>query len=360
MKIIEATYYQAKVPFKQPIKTSYATLTHKSFDLLVLTDEDGYQGLGELSALSHPDYLAEFLAQERFVLQKYLLPQVLHNQNWDFSWIKGHNFAKATLDQCLWDLKAKRQHVSLNQLLKNPQPTIEIGASLGIFPTQQAMMTAVETLYQQGYRRFKFKVSPNLNWQWFKQLKQSFPQITLWADANGSFVKATPQQILALDEVGFALIEQPLASDDLIEHAKLQTKLNTPLCLDESLCSLADLAVAQALGSCQVINLKLGRVGGLTLALELVEFCQQHNLAPWVGAMYETGVGRAFNWHFASQACFTLVGDLAVSRSYLADDIIVENFTLNEGCLKLPTDPGCGVKLDFEKLKFYSSQISHY
>ena len=360
MKIVAATYYQVRIPLKKPMITSYAKMTDKEFDLLILTDEAGYQGIGELSALSHPDYLAEFLVQERLVIQKYLLPQVLKQQNWDFSWLKGHHFAKATLEQCLFDLQAKRQQVSLRYLLNHPKDKLEVGVSLGIFTDQITLNKKVADLYAQGYRRFKFKVQPGLPWQWFKELKQTFPMITLWADANGAFKHATDAAVLALDEVGFALLEQPFGSDDFVRHASLQAKLQTPVCLDESLTSLAQLKTAHALGSCRVVNLKLGRVGGFKEGLRVLQYCQANNLQAWVGGMYESGVGRAFNWQFASQACFKLAGDLAPTQTYLSDDIINEKFVVTDGQITLPDTPGCGVSLDLAKLNYYSQALTQF
>lgn len=357
MKIVAAKYYQAQIPFKNPIVTSYARLEQKNFDILVLTDELGNQGYGELSALSHPDYLSEFLVQERYVLQKYLLNQVLEKQDFNFDWVQGHFFAKATLDQCLWDLRAKRQKVALSCLFTKQRDKLELGVSLGMFANKEELLKHVYEFYQQGYRRFKFKLSPQYPKQWLLAVREKFSDVVLLADANGSF-SSQQDKLLNYDDIGLSLIEQPFTRTDFLSHAKFQAKMQTPICLDESILTLDDLKVAQALGSCRAVNLKIGRVGGITQALRLNAYCQENNLLTWVGGMYETGVGRAFNWHFSTQTTPGLPGDLTPPQSYLKDDIIQENFDITNGQLKLPCAIGCGVSLDLAKLNYYSYKIN--
>ncbi|EOT38093.1 o-succinylbenzoate synthase [Enterococcus columbae] len=359
MRICRVDYYQVKLPFKKAVQTSYGKLTAKYADILVLVNEDGQIGIGELTALPHPDYVEEYLLGERQILQHYLLPWLLAKE-WvtldafclEMTKIRGHLMAKAAIEMALFDLAAKLAEKSVAAYLPNAQPSLAVGISLGIEPDLAKLMDQVDQAIAQGYQRIKLKIKPGYDYQALAQIRQAYPEVCLMADANSAY-QSQAASLKALDELSLAMIEQPLAVDDFVAHAKLQAQLKTPICLDENVRSLADLQTIVALGSAQVINLKLPRVGGLLAAKKMLNFCQQHDLKVWMGGMYETGVGRAFHLHFAAQTCFDFPTDLASFDHYFVEDIVTKPMQLHAGKISVPTGLGIGVVLDKQKVNKY-------
>ena len=351
MKISNITLYHIQIPFKQAIQTSYGQLTHKECVVLTLQSDQGLVGLGELTALPHPDYVQEFLAGELLVLKRYLLPLLANQDLTPQSFmrkaakIRGHQMAKAAIEMALWDLYAKVQEKSIRAFLPPTLSTAPVGISLGIQSSPQDLLAKVDQAVSQGYRRVKVKIAPDKDYDYLAPIRQKYPNLCLMADANASYTLAQTAAIKRLDELDLAMLEQPLRVSDFVEHAKLQAQLSTPICLDENICQMDDLKTMIALHSGQVMNLKLPRVGGLMTALEMLAYAQAHQVKVWVGGMYEAGIARAFHLHFASIKGLDFPADLSATQHYFEQDVITQSFVVENGEIKVPKGVGIGVEL---------------
>ncbi|MGK0550892.1 o-succinylbenzoate synthase [Enterococcus faecalis] len=362
MKIEKVEVYQVRLPLKSPFITSYGRLDEKAFDLFILTDELGNQGFGELVPFEQPDYVEETLATARLIINEHLLPLVAEqtiNHPREvatiFAQVKGNWMAKAALETALWDLYAKREGKSLKEFFNEVRPQIPVGISLGIQTDLTLLLAQVQAAVAQGYQRVKIKIQPGYDLEPVAVIRQQFPQLPLMVDANSAYSLADLDHLQRLDAFHLTMIEQPFAAADFLNHAYLQQKMQTRICLDENIRSVADCQLAVALGSCRSINLKIPRVGGISAALEILKYCQSHDLLVWLGGMFESGVGRALNLQFASQAAFTFPGDLSASERYYYQDVITEPFQLENGQIKVPTGLGIGVSLDQEALEKYGT-----
>lgn len=356
MKISNITLYHVQIPFKQAIQTSYGQLTHKECVVLTLQSDQGVVGLGELTALPHPDYVQEFLAGELLVLKRYLLPLLANQDLTPQSFmrkaakIRGHQMAKAAIEMALWDLYAKVQEKSIRAFLPPTLSTAPVGISLGIQSSPQALLAKVDQAVSKGYQRVKVKIAPNKDYDYLAPIRQRYPNLCLMADANASYTLAQTTTFKRLDELGLAMIEQPLRVSDFVEHAKLQAQLSTPICLDENICQMDDLKTMTALHSGQVMNLKLPRVGGLIPALDMLAYAQAHQVKVWLGGMYEVGIARAFHLHFASIKGLDFPADLSATQHYFEQDVITQSFVVENGEIKVPKGLGIGVELDRQVL----------
>lgn len=356
MKISNITLYHIQIPFKQAIQTSYGQLTHKECVVLTLQSDQGLVGLGELTALPHPDYVQEFLAGELLVLKRYLIPLLADQDLTPQSFIqkaakiRGHQMAKAAIEMALWDLYAKLQDKSIRAFLPPTLSTAPVGISFGIQNSPQALLSKIDQAVLQGYQRVKVKIAPGKDYDYLAPIRQKYPNLCLMADANASYPLAQTATIKQLDELDLAMIEQPLSVSDFVEHAKLQAQLSTPICLDENICQMDDLKTMIALHSGQVMNLKLPRVGGLMPALEMLAYAQAHQVKVWVGGMYEAGIARAFHLHFASIKGLDFPADLSATERYFEQDIISQSFVVEKGEIKVPKGLGIGVELDQQVL----------
>lgn len=358
MKLTKIESYHLQLPLVTPFETSYGKLTQKAFDLIIVTDEQGNQGYGELLPFEQPDYLEETLATARLILEAHLIPLIINREighpdeihTW-LSPVRGNEMAKASLETAIWDLYAKREGQSLSHYLKNPRSHLPVGISLGIETNLTKLSEQVANALEAGYQRVKLKIKPGYDYAPIKHLRQQFPNLNLMVDANSAYTLADIPDLKKLDEYHLAMIEQPFAVNDLLDHRYLQERIQTPVCLDENIRSLKDCQLAHHLDSCRSINLKISRVGGLTEALKIVDYCQRHQLLVWMGGMFESGVGRALNLHFASQASMTFPGDLSASDRYFHEDIITAPFQLVDGLMTVPKGLGIGIELDREQLQ---------
>lgn len=356
MKISNITLYHIQIPFKQAIQTSYGQLTHKECVVLTLQSDQGLVGLGELTALPHPDYVQEFLAGELLVLKRYLIPLLADQDLTPQSFmqkaakIRGHQMAKAAIEMALWDLYAKLQEKSLSYFLPPTLSAAPVGISLGIQSSPQDLLAKVDQAVSQGYQRVKVKIAPGKDYDYLAPIRQKYPNLCLMADANASYPLAQTTTFKRLDELDLAMIEQPLSVSDFVEHAKLQAQLSTPICLDENICQVDDLKTMIALGSGRVMNLKLPRVGGLIPALEMLAYAKNHQVQVWLGGMYEAGIARAFHLHFASIKGLDFPADLSATQHYFEQDVITQSFVVENGGIKVPKGLGIGVELDQQVL----------
>lgn len=358
MRIARAELRLIELTLAQPFETSFGREETRPA-LIVALYGDGAVGWGECVASSGPWYSYETVRTAWHVLEEFLIPRVLDQEIdgpralWArLSPIRGHNMAKAALDAALWDLQAKLKGLSLARLLGGSREKIESGVSIGIQESIPKLLQEIEVRLDQGYPRIKLKIKPRWDLEVLEAVREQFPAIKLQVDANAAYSITDLPLLSQLDRFGLLMVEQPFAYDDLVDHAALQREMATPICLDESIPSLNAARAALTLGSCKIINIKPGRVGGLTQAVAIHDYCREHGVAVWCGGMLETGIGRAHNVALASLPGFTLPNDISASKRYWEEDIIEPEFELNkDGTISVPQGPGIGVEVRRDRLE---------
>jgi O-succinylbenzoate synthase len=261
--------------------------------------------------------------------------------------VRGHRMAKAAIETACWDLEAKRAGVPLWRHLGGVHREISCGVSIGIQDCPQDLLEQIEKELDDGYQRIKIKIKPGWDIDIVRRVRERFPDIGLMGDANSAYSLADVDLFKALDEFNLMMIEQPLAHDDMFDHAQLQKQIKTAVCLDESIKTPADARHAIDLGSCRIINLKLGRVGGHAQARRLECITRENRIPVWCGGMLESGIGRAHNIAMATLAGFTLPGDVSASARYWHEDIIDPPVTVSpQGTIKAPDNPGIGFEVN--------------
>lgn len=367
MRIEAVQLVLIELRLKAPFEASVGVLDRRKL-VLVKVEGDGFYGWGEASPLNEPTYNYETTETAWLILADYLVPRVLGKQVAHpsqvrdlYAPIRGHNFAKAGLENAVWDWFARAQGVPLHRLLGGDKERIGVGVSIGIQPSPTDLVRVVERFVSQGYQRMKIKIKPGRDLPDLTAVRRAFPNLPIMADANSAYTLDDIPIFQAMDEVGLTMYEQPLAWDDIVDHARLQRAVRTPVCLDESVHSPEDARKALELGSCRVINIKVGRVGGHQAAREIHDLMQAQGLPVWCGGMLESGVGRAHNIHMTTLPGFTLPGDTSASDRYFHEDIVDEPAVLNpEGTLTVPTRPGIGVEVLEERLEKYTRRVQRY
>jgi O-succinylbenzoate synthase len=357
MKIESVTLYQVQMPLLAPFTTSFGTELDRPCVIVEVT-AGAEHGYGECVAMSGPWYSYETVGTALHVLREWLVPRLLSIEVAEpedvselFASIRGHNMAKAGLEMACWDLFARVRGVPLATLLGGTRDRVAVGVSVGIEPTPEALLNTVDRFLGNGYGRIKLKIEPGRDVAWVRPVRERYQDILLQVDANSAYTLNDAPIFEAMDDMNLLLIEQPLDADDIIDHVALQRRLKTPICLDESIHSPADARHALDLGSCGVINIKAGRVGGLRRSREIHDLCRSRDIPVWCGGMLETNIGRAHNVALASLPGFSLPGDISASARYYARDIAAPGFELNaDSTLTVPTGPGIGVELDREAL----------
>ena len=345
------------LPLVSPFTTSFGTQVERRA-LLVELHAQGMVGFGECAAGIDPGYSSETYRTAMEALRRHVLPSILGRpaapvaqqaQRW--SWVRGHLMAKAAVEMALLDLSGRMAGLSLKEILGGEKERIPSGVSIGIQPSLDATLSAIERYLAQGYQRIKLKCKPGYDIQLAAAVRQRFPDTPVMLDANSAYSLDDAPRLRELDQFHLMMIEQPLGHDDLIDHGALQEQIETPICLDESVESLADLRAALRLGSGRILNIKLGRVGGLLPARQIHDRCLAAGWPVWCGGMLETGIGRAANLALASLPGFTLPGDTSASDRYFTEDLLTEPFTLAaDGTLPVPSGPGLGVEVDPQRL----------
>jgi o-succinylbenzoate synthase len=340
-----------RLPFRSPFVTSYAVETEK-VAVLATVWSDGVAGYGEGVMDPLPIFREESIPGALSLLRQALIPAILgieldHPDSLETCWSKwrGNPMAKATLELAVWDCFARTKDIPLWQLIGGHGQPIPVGASLGLAETS-VTVNSVGRHLEQGYRRIKLKVMPGNDISLLTAVRSEYPEAHLTVDANSAYTLADTDHLRAFDAFNLAYIEQPLHWDDLVEHAALAQQLTTPLCLDESITSDRRVAAALELNAAQVINLKVGRVGGLSETLRIHQRCTAANVPMWCGGMLETGIGRALNIHLATLPGFTMPGDTASASRTYARDVTVQQLEAANGMMPVPGGPGIGVELD--------------
>lgn len=344
---------EVHLPLAAPFRASTGDRSERRI-LLLRVEADGRVGWSECVALEDPGYTGETTDTAWHVLTRYLLPEV-PGLDVDppagilepLSWVRDHPMAKAAVEMAAWDLSARLRGISLSERLGGGGGEIPVGVSVGFHDTTEELLQTVEAHLERGYHRVKVKIGPGRDVGPLGAIREHLgSDVDLLADANGAYGPGDIPHLRELDAFELVLLEQPFPPADLLSHARLREALRTPVCLDESLESLSDVETALALGACDVVNLKPGRVGGLAEARRIHDLCRDRGIPLWCGGMLESGVGRAHNLALASLPGFTLPGDLSESARYWKRDLIDPPFVLEGGCLRVPDGPGIGVAPD--------------
>ena len=318
--------------------------------VLVEANVDGVTGWGECVAGETPSYSPETTDTAWHILRDHLWPLVKGrefgsaSEVWDLlAHVRGHNMAKASLEAAVWDAEAKQKAVPLSKLIGGTREEIASGVSVGIKESLDDLVAAVKKELAAGYQRIKIKIKPGKDLAPVQRLRQDFPRIKLMVDANSAYTLEDWPLLKQLEGFYLMMIEQPLGWDDLYSHVELQKKFDTPICLDECIHTEEQARAAIELGACKIINIKLGRVGGFTVARRIHDLCQQHGIPVWCGGMLESGIGRAHNIALSTLPNFTLPGDVSASKRYWEEDIIDPEVVVSpQGTIRVPTAPGIG------------------
>lgn len=367
MKITDITIRHLQMELKNPFTTSFGTFTTKDFLLLEAKDEAGTIGWGESVAFHAPWYNEETLKTNWHMLEDFLIPLILNKeiQHPDevseiFAPIRKNNMAKSTIEGAVWDIYAQQSNQSLAQALGGTKDKIEVGISIGIQSSIEKLVAVVDGFVKEGYKRIKVKIKPGWDVEVMRTLREKFPNTAIMADANSAYRLEDVDLLKQLDPFDLMMIEQPLASDDIIDHAQLQKQLKTPICLDESIHSLEDARKAVELGSTKIINIKIGRVGGLTEAKKIHDYCEANGIPVWCGGMLESGIGRAHNIALTTLSNFILPGDTAGSNRYWEKDIILPEVIATDGYINVPQTPGIGYQINKKAIQQFTVATKRY
>ena len=329
-----------RLPLLRPFTTSFGTSTVKDA-ILVRAIGDAAEGWGECVAMETPLYSGEWNDGAWMILRDHLAPAALAGSD---AGIRGHPMAAAALEAAAFDLRLRREGVSLTKHLGGVRDRVACGVSVGLEEDIDRLVSLVAGFVQAGYQRVKLKIEPGRDVEVVRAVREAFPDVPLTVDANGAYTLEDWKVFESLDGFGLGYVEQPLREDDLVGHARLQERIATPICLDETITSEAVARGAIEIGACRIINVKIGRVGGLAESKRIHDWAVRAGVPLWCGGMLETGIGRAANVALASLPGFTLPGDTSASGRYFRRDL-TRPFEVNgEGTMEVPTGPGIGVE----------------
>lgn len=340
------------LPLVSPFTTSFGTETVREVIVVRALTTDG-DGWGEIVTGADPLYSSEYTQGAWDVAQRFLIPALLDRRILSPSDVaavlgpfKGHRMVKAGLELAVLDAALRRDGTPLGAHLGAVRDRVPSGVSVGIQRDPSALVDAVHGYLDEGYVRIKIKIKPGRDVADTAAVRDAFGAIPLQVDANSAYTLADADILAELDRFDLLLIEQPLQEDDLVDHATLARRLATPVCLDESIVSAKAAADALALGSCRIINIKAGRVGGYLEAVRIHDLARDAGVPVWCGGMLETGIGRAANAALAALPGFTLPGDVSASARFYTRDIVTEPAVLEDGHVRVPTGAGLGVDVD--------------
>ena len=358
MKIEALTLREIHMPLVHFFETSFGR-TYSRHILLVTLHSEGINGWGECVAGEDPFYSPEWIETAWPTIKRYLGPAILGQRLASaadcllpFSQVRGHQMAKAAVENALWDVEAKQKKLPLWKLLGGKRREIPCGVSIGIQDSIEQLLEKVETELAAGYRRIKIKVKPGWDLNVLERIRNRWPDILLSCDANSAYRLEDLEHLRRFDQCNLLMIEQPLWSDDIYYHARLQRELKTPICLDESIRHARDAAAAVETGACRILNIKVGRVGGFSEAKKVHDICQKHNIPVWCGGMLESGIGRAHNIALSTLENFRLPGDVSSSKRYWKEDIIEPEVKVSaQGYLSVSDAPGTGYQVREELIE---------
>ncbi|MGG3693118.1 o-succinylbenzoate synthase [Heyndrickxia ginsengihumi] len=366
MKIQHVHLSIIKMPLKSPFANALETVTERESIILEVIDHDGVAGYGEVVAFSTPWYTEETVKTCYHLLKDVLIPIVLDRAiehpkeiSERFQAVRGNPMAKAGIETAIWDLYAKRKNLPLWKLIGGTRESVLSGVVVGTHDSKSAL-NQIEQFMLEGYERVKVKIKPGHDYDFLQLIRTHYPYLSLMADANSSYTLNDLPLLKSLDRFNLLMIEQPLAVDDIVEHAALQKQMQTPICLDESIVTYHDAESAIRLRSMGVLNIKIGRVGGLWNAIQLHNLCLKHSIPVWCGGMIEFGISRAFNIALATLEGFTIPGDISSSNRFWEKDIITPEVHVRKGKIQAPMQAGIGFNINKQQLiaaTIYSEKI---
>jgi O-succinylbenzoate synthase len=367
MRIDRIELRHTKMELVSPFETSLGVELFEEH-IIVRVDAGGVTGWGECVVEPTPSYSYETLVTAWHVLRDFLIPALLGKdcQTIDDAlaktgWVRGHRMARAGLEAALSDAFAKAKGISLSQFLGGTRKRINVGVSVGLQASPERLVEVVGEYLNDGYKRIKIKIAPGRDLELVKAVRKAFPDIQLQVDANSAYTLKDIIMLRTLDEFNLQLIEQPLGYDDIYDHSILARELKTPICLDESIYNVSDTKAAVELGSCRIINIKPGRVGGYTESIRIHDFCASKNIPVWHGGMDESGIGRAGNVALASLPNFVLPGDISANKRYYKEDIVEPVFEVGpESTIAVPTKPGIGVEVLTNRLAKVTAKCEEF
>lgn len=367
MRIETITLRELKMRLKAPFETS-SEITWDRRVLLLEVRSDGFRGWGEITAAEDPFYNAETTDTAWHITKDFIVPCLIGKQISSaseipalLSTIRGHEMAKAGVENALWDIEAQQKNLPLSKLLGGNRQEIACGVSIGIQPSIRELLPKIERELQAGYQRIKLKIKPGKDLEVISAVRREFPKITLTVDANSAYQLEDLALLKQFDQYELLMIEQPLAWDDIYQHCLLQAELRTSICLDECIHSPYHAEAAIKLGACRIINVKLGRVGGHTRAKQVHDVCRQNSIPVWCGGMLESGVGRAHNIAMSALPGFVLPGDVSASQRYWDEDIIEPEVEVGRaGTIRVPDKPGLGYRIRTDKVNSLTVRQEHW
>jgi O-succinylbenzoate synthase len=359
MKLERIELREIELPLKWPFETSFGRTTRRRIVIVRIFEESGACGYGECTAGEEPFYNHETVDTAWIIIVNHVGPMLAGARieradqvNEALGPIRGNRMAKGAVEAAIWDLEAKLAGQPLWRHIGGTRDEIACGVSIGLQLTTRALVEKVTHEVEAGYQRIKIKIKPGQDLKLAEAVRARFPDIRLSVDANSAYSLADADLLKQLDQYNLMMMEQPLAPGDLLDHAKLQREINTPICLDESILTMADARHAHELGSCRIVNVKLGRVGGHAEARAIQRFCSGQGIPVWCGGMLEGGVGRAHNIAMSTLEGFTLPGDVSASARYWEEDIIQPPVTVSpRGTITAPAGPGIGYEVDEQRVE---------
>lgn len=358
MKIKSIELIEINLPLVHFFETSFGRTYERRIILTQVADESGAEGWGEVTSGETPSYNEEWTDSAWVTLEKILAPMIIGKEVesaaeiWNvMRRVRGNRMAKAAIETACWDLEAKKSNTPLWRHLGGVNQEIACGVSIGIQDSLGQLFEKIQTELDAGYQRIKIKIAPHWDYEVIRQVREKFGDILLMGDANSAYTLADIDLFKRLDEFDLMMLEQPLSYDDIIDHAKLQREIKTPICLDEPIKSPDDARKAIELKSGKIINLKNGRVGGHLQSIEIEKICRENNVPVWCGGMLESGIGRAHNIAISTLAGYTLPGDVSASKRYWAEDIIEPAVEVTaSGTIIAPEAPGIGFEVKTERI----------
>jgi O-succinylbenzoate synthase len=351
------------IPLVRPFRTSLGESTEKVC-ILTRVETDEAFGWGECVSDVEPNFSEEWNDGAWLMIRDFLAPALFAAGEVEasrvasvLSYVRGHPMAKATLENAVLDAELRAQGRSLASYLGAVRDRVVCGVSVGIAPSAETLLEQVAGYLAEGYRRVKLKIQPGTDVARVRAVREANPEILLSVDANAAYRLADVEVFRELDAFGLLMVEQPLHHEDLVEHSRLQRQIRTDLCLDESIRSSADARAAIELGSCRIVNVKQGRVGGLLEARRVHDVAAELGVPVWCGGMLETGIGRSTNLALAALPNFTLPGDTSASSRYFAEDLTEPLVLAPDGTLPVPDGPGIGVDPDPGRLEAATRRV---
>jgi O-succinylbenzoate synthase len=358
MKIKLIELIEIKMPLVHFFETSFGRTYERRIILARVEDIEGNEGWGECTAGESPSYCEEWTESCWQVLEKILAPRVVGkeietaNEVWDLMKpIRGNRMAKAAIETAVWDLEAKKLNVPLWKHLGGVNREIACGVSIGIQDSVEQLLEKIKTELDAGYQRIKIKIAPHWDYEIIKKVRETFGDIPLMGDANSAYTLDDIEKLKSLDEFDLMMLEQPLSNEDIVDHAKLQKEISTPICLDEPIKSPDDARKAIELESGKIINLKNGRVGGHNQSKQIEKICRENQIPVWCGGMLEAGIGRAHNIAISTLKGYTMPGDVSASKRYWAEDIIEPEVEVSKnGMISASEKCGIGFEIKYNRI----------